>query len=230
MTDTAKEKNCGDGLTVLITGANRGLGLEFAKKFAAAGYEVIGTSRKPDEATDLKGIGAEVMELDVVSDDGIAEFAKKLEGRKIDVLINNSGIFPDTVDRENMLQTFSVNTLGSYFVSEALIPNLKMSASPKIMNVSSKLGQLTDGEGDAIGYSFSKAALNMVTRNLHTAYSGEGVTVISLNPGHNRTDMGGGHAALDPVETAAQVFTLVDTLKPEQSGGFWRYDGEKLDW
>ena len=219
-----------DQLTVLITGANRGLGLEFAKKFAAAGYEVIGTSRKPDEATDLKEIGAEVMELDVSSDEGIEEFAGKLGERKIDVLINNSGIFPDEVNRDNMLRTFSVNTIGSYFVSEALIPNLKKSASPKIMNVSSKLGQLTDGDGRAKGYSFSKAALNMVTRTLHNSYHGDGVTVISLNPGHNRTDMGGGHAALDPVETAAQVFELVDGLKPEQSGSFWRYDGEKMEW
>ena len=230
MNDTAGKNDGSKKLTVLITGANRGLGLEFAKKFASAGYEVIGTSRKPDEATELKEIGAEVLELDVLSDDAIDEFAKGLHGRTIDILINNSGIFPKNKDRDDMVKTFSVNTLGAYFVSEALIPNLKQSSCARIVSVSSKLGQLTGGDGGARGYAFSKAALNMVTLNLHSAYHEDGVTVISLNPGHNRTDMGGDHAALDPVETAGQVFELVEGLKPEQSGGFWRYDGMEMEW
>ena len=219
-----------DSLTVLITGANRGLGLEFAKKFSAAGYTVVGTARKPEEATELEKIGAEVLALDVTDNDEIEVFAKKLAGRTIDILINNSGIFPESKVRADMLQTYSVNTLGPYFVSEALISNLKKSESARIVNVSSKLGQLTDGDGSARGYGFSKTALNMVTRNLHASYGDDGVTVISLNPGHNRTDMGGDHAALDPKETAEQVFALVEGLTPEQSGGFWRYDGEKMDW
>ena len=228
MNDTTQQS--GDSLTVLITGANRGLGLEFAKKFSAAGYEVIGTARKPEEATELKEVAAEVVALDVTDNDGIEAFAKKLEGRTIDILINNSGIFPESTVRADMLQTYSVNTLGPYFVSEALISNLKKSKTPRIVNVSSKLGQLTEGDGSAKGYGFSKTALNMVTRNLHASYSDDGVTVISLNPGHNRTDMGGDHAALDPVETAEKVFALVEGLTPEQSGEFWRYDGEKMEW
>ena len=224
---TEEEEN---PLTVLITGANRGLGLEFAKRMSAGGYKVIGTARKPEEATELKEIGAEVLGLDVTDNDGIEAFAKNLEGRTIDILINNSGIFPESTDREDMLQTYSVNTLGAYFVSEALIENLKKSDSARIVNVSSKLGQLTDGDGSARGYGFSKTALNMVTRHLHASYCGDGVTVISLNPGHNKTDMGGDDAALDPEETAKQVFSLIEGLTPEQSGGFWRYDGEKMEW
>ena len=226
-TTTQQEKS---SLTVLITGANRGLGLEFAKKFAAAGYQLIGTARKPEEATELNEIAAEVLALDVADADAIESFAKKLEGRTIDILINNSGIFPKNTDPADMLQTYSVNTLGPYFVSEALISNLKKSNCARIVNVSSKLGQLTDSDGSAKGYGFSKTALNMVTRNLHASYCDDGVTVISLNPGHNKTDMGGEHAALKPDETAAQVFALVEGLSPEQSGGFWRYDGEKMEW
>ncbi|MGJ8642832.1 MAG: SDR family oxidoreductase [Luteolibacter sp.] len=226
----AEETDKNDQLTVLITGANRGLGLEFAKKFKTEGYEVIGTARKPNEATALKEVGAEVMELDVTNNVEIEALAKKLEGRKIDVLINNAGIFPRTKDREDMMLTYSVNTLGPYFVSEALIPNLKKSASPKIVNVSSGLGQLSGGGSWAGGYSFSKAALNMVTRNLHSTYSGDGVIVISLNPGHNKTDMGGDGAPLDPKDTAAEVFKLAEALVPGQSGKFWKYDGEELDW
>ena len=226
----AEEGDSKEALTVLITGANRGLGLEFAKKFEAEGYDVIGTARKPDEATELKEAGAEVMKLDVTSNESIDALAKELDGRKIDVLINNAGIFPRNKDRDDMMMTYQVNTLGPYFISEALIPNLKKSDSPKIVNVSSGLGQLTDGGGSARGYSFSKAALNMVTRNLHTAYSGDGVIVISLNPGHNKTDMGGDGAPLDPKDTAAGVFTLTEGLKPEQSGLFWMYTGKKLPW
>lgn len=217
-------------LTVLITGANRGLGLEFAKEFQSKGYAVIGTARKPDEATELKESGAEVVELDVTDDGEIEALAKKLEGRKIDVLINNAGIFPRTKDREDMMLTYSVNTLGPYFVAEALIPNLKKSDSPRIVNISSGLGQLTDGHGGARGYSFSKAALNMVTRNLHSSHHRDGVIVISVNPGHNKTDMGGEGAPLEPEDTAAKLLELVEALKPEQSGGFWMYHGEMLDW
>ena len=223
--DAAKEPP-----VVLITGANRGLGLEFAKKFEAEGYDVIGTARKPEEATELKELGAEVMALDVTSNEEIEALAKKLEGRKIDVLINNAGIFPRNKDRDDMMTTYQVNTLGPYFISEALIPNLKKSSSPRIVNISSGLGQLTDGGGSATGYSFSKAALNMVTRNLHTAHHKDGIIVISLNPGHNKTDMGGTDAPLDPKNTAAKLFELTQALKPEQSGGFWMYTGEKLPW
>jgi NAD(P)-dependent dehydrogenase (short-subunit alcohol dehydrogenase family) len=230
MAFAAEEKDMKNQHTVLITGANRGLGLEFAKKFQAAGYEVIGTARKPDEAAELKKIGAEVMELDVTSNEQIEALAKKLDGRKIDILINNAGIFPRTKDREDMMQTYSVNTLGPYFVSEALIPNLKKSDSPRIVNISSGLGQLTGGNGGAGGYSFSKAALNMVTRNLHSSHHRDGVIVISVNPGHNKTDMGGDGAPLEPANTAEKLLELVETLKPDQSGGFWMYDGEKLDW
>ena len=228
MNDTTQQNE--NPLTVLITGANRGLGLEFAKKMAAAGYKVIGTARNPKEASELKEIAAEVLELDVTNNDGIDVFAQQLEGTTIDVLINNSGIFPKSTDRADMLQTYSVNTLGAYFVSEALIENLKKSDSARIVNVSSKLGQLSGGDGSAKGYGFSKTALNMVTRNLHASYSDEGITVISLNPGHNRTDMGGEEAALDPEETAEQVVALIAGLTPEQSGGFWRYDGAKMEW
>ena len=219
-----------DQMTVVVTGANRGLGLEFAKKFEAEGYEVIGTARKPEEATKLKEAGAEVMKLDVTDNESIDAFVEKLDGKKVDILINNAGIFPRNKDRDDMMMTYQVNTLGPYFVSEALVPNLKKSESPRIVNVSSGLGQLTDGGGSARGYSFSKAALNMVTRNLHSAHSGDGLIVISLNPGHNKTDMGGDGAPLDPKDTAAQVFTLTEELKPEQSGLFWMYTGKKLDW
>ncbi|MGJ8633039.1 MAG: SDR family NAD(P)-dependent oxidoreductase, partial [Luteolibacter sp.] len=116
MASAAEEENAKDQLTVLITGANRGLGLEFAKKFEAEGYEVIGTARKPDEATELKDTGAEVMELDVTDNDEIEALVKKLDGRKIDILINNAGIFPRTKDRDDMMLTYSVNTLGPYFI------------------------------------------------------------------------------------------------------------------
>lgn len=226
----AEEAGEDEQLTALITGANRGLGLAFAEKFMEAGYHVIGTARKPEEATELKEAGAEIMALDVTDDKQIEALAKKLAGRKIDLLINNAGIFPKSNDRETMMKTYSVNTLGPYFLSEALIENLKLSPAPKIVNVSSQLGQLTNGQGWAGGYAFSKAALNMVTRNLHSSHRNEGMMVISIHPGHNKTDMGGDGAPLDPAHTAAKLAELVENLTPDHSGKFFLYSGQELDW
>ncbi|MFC7337812.1 SDR family oxidoreductase [Haloferula chungangensis] len=217
-------------LTILVTGANRGLGLEYAKQYRAGGHQVIGTARKPDEAVELKATGAEVVKLDVTDDEDIANLAKGLKGRRIDVLINNAGYLSRDQTREALTLSFSVNTLGPLFVSRALTPNLQLSDAPKVINVSSRAGRLTDGTGNMTGYAISKTAVNMVTRNLHSQLNEKGFVVISLAPGRNQTAMGGKGAPLKPEESVSQIIKFIASLDQTHSGGFWYYDGTELEW
>jgi len=230
----------GEDKTVLITGANRGLGLEFAKQFSKKGYQVIGTSRSPEKATELKATGAEVLKLDVTSEEDIAALGKTLKGRSIDILLNNAGYFGPTlsvgkgnarihnVTRDEMLNCFQVNTMGPIFLTQALLPNLQLSSSPKIINISTRSSQLSVRPGKAWGYSVSKTGLNMVTWNLHGELHKKGFIVISLAPGHNQTDMGNGK--LQPEESIGKMIPLIENLAKKDSGKFWYYDGKQLPW
>ena len=228
--------------TVLITGANRGLGLEFAKQFSEKGYTVIGTSRSPEKATDLKATGAEILKLDVTSEEDIAALAKSLEGRKIDILLNNAGYFGpklmrekgvsnfETIKREELEDCIRVNTFGPLFVSRALLPNLRLSKDPKIVNISSRFGIIGEGVDVAWGYGVSKTALNRVIANMHAALHKEGFIVIALAPGHNKTDMGTDAGKLEPKESIGKMIPLIENLTKEKSGHFWYYDGKELPW
>jgi NAD(P)-dependent dehydrogenase (short-subunit alcohol dehydrogenase family) len=228
--------------TIFITGANRGLGLEFATQYAAAGYHVIGSARSPERATELKAIGAEVVKLDVTSEEDIAALAEALKGRKIDILINNAGYFGpvglgekgrptiENLTREEMTDCINVNTLGPIFVTQGLLPNLKLSKSPKIINVSTRSSILSQRDKSAWGYSVSKTALNMATKCMHTNLKKQGFIVIALAPGHNKTDMGTDRAKMEPEESIGEIIPLIDGLKPNQSGRFWYYDGSELPW
>ncbi|MDP4624715.1 MAG: SDR family oxidoreductase [Akkermansiaceae bacterium] len=235
---SAQEAN--KDITVLITGANRGLGYEFAKQFSEKGYTVIGTARTPEEATELKATGAEILKLDVTSEEDIAALAESLKGRKLDILINNAGYFGPTlsvgkknakinnITRKEMLDCFTINTMGPIFLSQALLPNLKLSTNPKIINISTRSSQLSTRPGKAWGYSVSKTGLNMVTMNLHGELSKQGFIVIALAPGHNQTDMGNGD--LMPEESIGKMIPLIENLTKEKSGRFWYYDGKELPW
>ena len=224
--DESKE----DATVVLITGANRGIGLQFAEQYAAQGFHVIGTARKPDEATELKETGAEVLKLDVTKDEDIQAMTETLKDRRIDILINNAGYKGLEKTRADLVKTFDVNAASPFLISEALIPNLKLSKSPKIINITSQQAQLEGGTAPMNGYSISKTALNMVTRSFHARFSKDGFIVVCIEPGWNRTDMGGDKAPLDPKESTAKVIKIIDSLKPEQSGRFYSYTGEERPW
>ncbi|WP_411826483.1 SDR family oxidoreductase [Luteolibacter sp. AS25] len=240
VSETNAEEPAETQLSVLITGANRGLGLEFAKQFGEKGYHVIGTARSPEKATELKDTGAEVMKLDVTSEEDIAALAEALKGKKLDILINNAGYFGPTlsvgkntakinnITRQEMIDCFTVNTMGPIFVSQALLPSLKLSKFPKIINISTRSSQLSTDRSKAWGYGVSKAGLNMVTNNLHGELFKQGFIVISLAPGHNQTDMGNGD--LEPVESIGKMIPLIENLTKEKSGRFWFYNGKELPW
>jgi len=153
-----------------------------------------------------------------------------LKGKKIDILINNAGYMNREMNRDALKRCFDVNATGPLLLAKALIPNLKLSKQPKIINVSSGLGSIMRTSGRYTVYSMSKAALNMATRQLHAHHSKDGIIVIALNPGHNKTDMGGQGAPLEPKDSVKKMLKLIISLKEEQSGKFLYIDGKALPW
>lgn len=225
--------------TVFITGANRGLGLEFARQYHAAGWNVIGTARQPDEARELKGIGGDVkvIALDVTSDDSVAAMAKSLAGQPVDLLINNAGVGSggahrfENVKASDVERVMQVNAIGPMRVTQALLPNLRAGNGKVIVSITSGLGSIANNtRGGFYGYRESKAALNMFVRSIAAELAGEGFKCIVMSPGWVQTDMGGPEAQLTPQQSIGAMRKVIDALKPEDSGKFWNYDGEILPW
>ncbi|MDB9741349.1 SDR family oxidoreductase [Akkermansiaceae bacterium] len=233
-----------DKKVVVITGANRGLGLEFAKQYVAKGYEVYGTARKPEEATDLKAAGAQVLQLDVLDDQSIANMAQALKDKKVDVLINNAGYMGPIplgksahnlaeLTREEMDRCLGINTIGPLMVTQALLPNLLRSEMKKVINISSRSGILDKSRGpggERYGYKVSKTALNMVTKIMSGDKSMKGLIIVSMAPGHNKTDMGTDRAKLSPDQSIPKVIDLITNFTKKDSGKFIYYTGVELPW
>lgn len=222
--------------TVLITGANRGIGLELARQYAGDGWRVIGTARTPDSATELRDSGAEVMQLDVTDPGSVERLARQLDGRPIDLLINNAGILPmmrtlDDIDFDAFERALSVNTIGPIRVSRALLANLRAGETRKIVNISTDLGSIAGNtDGGFYGYRESKTALNMFTKSLAAELADEGFICIVLHPGWVQTDMGGPQAPLQASESVRGMRDVIGRLTPADSGAFWAWSGERLPW
>lgn len=225
-----------DAGTVLITGANRGIGLELARQYAADGWQVIGTARRPDSATDLQALNVRVVQLDVTDQASVEQLAATLDGDPIDVLINNAGILPrvysiNDVDFSEFDQIMAVNTTGPMRVVQALLPNLAAGFSKKIINTTSVLGSITQNTGGGFyGYRESKAALNMFTRSLAAELQPKGYTCIVIHPGWVQTDMGGPNATVTVPDSAAGIRDVVENIALEDTGTFWTFEGQKLPW
>ena len=224
--------------TVLITGANRGIGLEFAKEYQAAGWSVIATARKPGEAADLKAIGVRIVQLDVTSAESAAALQEAMKDQAIDLLINNAGVgvgltggkFAD-LKIDEFEQVMRVNAVGPMRVTQALLGNLRQGKGKTVVNISSGLGSIGwNGQGGFYGYRESKAALDMFTRSLAAELKPEGFTCIALIPGWVKTEMGGPNAELTPEESVTAMRKVIGGLKPGDSGKFWSYDGSNVPW
>ena len=223
--------------TVLITGANRGLGLEFARQYAEAGWKVIGTARQPAEATDLADLGARVMQLDVADGESVAKLAAALEDQPIDLLINNAGMANrdgmdfETLSFDGVERVLAVNTIGPMRVTRALLPNLRLGEAKQIVHISSGLGSIEENtDGGFYGYRESKAALNMFNRSLAVNLKDEGFTCVVMSPGWVRTDMGGPEANLSPEESITGMKKVIGGLTIEDTGTFQSWDGNDRAW
>ncbi len=222
--------------TVLITGANRGLGLEFARQYAADGWNVIGTARKPADADALEALDVRILQLDVADRDSVASLAESLGEDPVDLLINNAGIFPResrilSVDIDDYMRTLAVNTAGPVLVTAAVLPNLQRGELKKIVNITSRLGSIEyNTQGGFYGYRESKAALNMFTKTLASELGADGFICLTLHPGWVSTDMGGPSAPLTPEQSVSGMRTVIANLKPEDNGAYRSYEGEPVPW
>ncbi len=218
--------------SILVTGANRGIGLELVRQFVERGDDVIAVCRSSN--ADLDASGARIIDgVDVSDDAGVARLAAALEGETIDVLVNNAGILKsdnlDSVDFEDMQEQYRVNTIGPLRVTRALRDNLK--AGSKVGIVTSRVGSIEDnGSGNNYGYRCSKTAANMVGMNLHHDLSPKGIAVMLLHPGYVATDMTGGSGNTNAIDSAAGLIARLDELSLETSGTFWHAEGYELPW
>jgi NAD(P)-dependent dehydrogenase (short-subunit alcohol dehydrogenase family) len=235
--DSGKDNSTATGMgTVLVTGANRGIGLELARQYLADGWQVIGTARRPDAATELSGLGAQVMQLDVTDQVSVERLAKELDGKSIDMLINNAGILPmarsiSDVNFEDFDRTIAVNTVGPVRVTQALLPNLRAGKGRTVINITSNLGSIAENRnGGFYGYRESKAALNMFTKSLSAELRSEGFICIVMHPGWVQTDMGGSSAPVPVTKSVAGIRRVIEHLTPADNGTFWTHDGEQMPW
>jgi NAD(P)-dependent dehydrogenase (short-subunit alcohol dehydrogenase family) len=229
--------------SVLITGANRGLGLEFARQYAADGWGVYATSRHPTTAEQLRGLprqaheGLTVIAMDVTDAESIKIAARHLRDTAIDVLINNAGIsgaggqVTGKVDYESWARVLDVNTMGPLRVTEAFIEQLARSDRRLVVTITSGMGSLADNtSGGSIAYRSSKAAVNMVMRSAALDLAPRGISCVVVNPGWVKTDMGGPGARLTAQQSVAALRRLIETFGPAHSGKFYNYDGREYPW
>ena len=220
---------------VLVTGANRGIGLEFVRQYAADGWHVIACCRKPGEADALKKLKGEVSieALDVTDDDQIAKLGARLKGQAIDLLINNAGIYGSRkgTGTAAWLDVLRVNTIGPFRLAEALSPHVARSERKLIVSLTSGMGSIaSNDDGGFPMYRSSKAALNMVMKGLSVELKAQGVTVVVFSPGWVKTDMGGKSAPLTVHDSITSLRKTIAKLKPADSGKFLNYDGKPLPW
>lgn len=222
--------------TVLITGANRGLGLEFARQYLAAGATVLAACREPQRSPELAALaGIELCTLDVGSATSVAELATSLKGRPIDILINNAGRLTEGRaehnDPEAILEMLRVNSVGPLMLSEALIGNLAASTRKLIVTISSDLGSLSgNASGGNLGYRVSKAAVNMVMRTLAIELKPRNIACILLTPGWVRTDMGGSKAPLSPTQSVTGMCRVIERLGLRDTGRWLDHSGQECHW
>ncbi len=226
---------------ILITGANRGIGLALTRVLLASGDIVIACCRKPDESGELKQLALanpetlDLIECDVDSEPKMTEAgaASQRRRKKLDVIVNNAGIMPETgnesilnIDLKLFWKAFDTNVLGAARVIRAFYPMLTQSERPRIVNVSSGLGSISTRESfDYYAYSTSKAALNMLTRSIAFEFAPKEVTTVAISPGWVRTEMGGSSAPLSPEESARSLADTIKTIGPQLNGMFLGRDG-----
>lgn len=223
--------------TIFISGANRGIGLELARLYLSRGFEVIAGVRDPASIPADVGAGAKVLALDVASDASVAALAAALKGRAIDILVNNAGVIgprrqsSTDMDFAGFLDTLNVNTAGPLRLTQALLPNLRLSKlRPRVAVLTSRMGSLSYAKSDSLAYRASKAAANKVVQGLATDLAPEGIAVAAIHPGWVRTDMGGSGADIDTATSVRGIAAVLDGLSVATTGRFVNHDGSEIPW
>lgn len=227
---------------VVITGANRGLGLEFTKQLLAQGHTITATCRTPEAANELQSLktthpNLRILQQDIASPESNEQIRNALTDTPVDVLINNAGHFSranvgfDSLDFDGVLHDFAVNAIGTLRATQAILPALRVGQAKKIVNISSKMGSIADNtSGGSYAYRMSKAAVNMATRSLASDLKSDGFVVLTFHPGWVLTDMGGPNALIGPEESIAGMLKVIENAGAEESGRFWDYRGHELAW
>ncbi|MDD5460505.1 MAG: SDR family oxidoreductase [Methylococcales bacterium] len=224
--------------TVLITGANRGLGLEFCKQYAAEGWQVLACCRNPETADKLNEIPkVQVFQLDVSDFSQIDHLAAKLQDTPIDVLINNAGIYGGPhhgfgqLDYAAWTHTLIINTQAPVKMAEAFLQHLNRGNKKLLASISSQMGSIADNSsGGSILYRTSKAALNAAMKSIAIDLKEQKIGVVVLHPGWVKTDMGGPGALIEARESVKGMRQVIERFTPDQSGSFLKYDGCTLPW
>src|SRR5262245_29785316 len=229
--------------TVLITGANRGLGLEFASQYVDEGWHIFAACRDPVTSSELRRLAQDsrgklnIVTMDVTDAESVRNTATQLKDVTIDVLINNAGIAgapgqkTGSVDYDSWAHVFDVNTMGPLRVLESFSDHIARSERRLVVTISSGMGSLGDkNSGGAIAYRSSKAAVNMAVRSAAVDLAPRGIICVLVNPGRARTDMGGPNAPLSPQESVTAMRRLIETFGPNQSGKFYNYNGREYPW
>lgn len=220
---------------VLITGANRGLGLEFAKQYADRAWTVFATARDVGAAKDLSAIpGVEAFPLDVSDSGEIDTLVEALAGRPIDLLVNNAGVYgpkDGSVTREDWRMVLETNCIAPFFLTRALLPNIESSKGRTVAILTSKMGSMADNtSGGSYIYRSSKAAVNAVFKSFAHDLRSKRIKVVLLHPGWARTDMGGANAPITTETSVRGLGKVIDDLTCEASGRFYAFDGSVVPW
>jgi NAD(P)-dependent dehydrogenase (short-subunit alcohol dehydrogenase family) len=223
---------------VFITGANRGLGLEFVKQYLTLGHYVYAACRDPKQAKELHQIqdkNLEILKLDVSSTKDLQAIKSKLGNRPIDILINNAGIWRGSevgsINEKDWLHSFAVNTIAPIKIAEGLLDNIKSGHLKKIISITSKMGSIDDNtSGGSYIYRSSKSALNSAMQSLRHDLSSHDIATLTLHPGWVRTDMGGPGGWIDVEESVGGMIRVINNLNLKNSGQYLDYAGKLINW
>jgi NAD(P)-dependent dehydrogenase (short-subunit alcohol dehydrogenase family) len=228
--------------TWMITGANRGIGLALTMELLRRGDHVVAAARDPWGGALAEVAGGQAgtltpLELDVTSDRSVAAAKQALDGRPIDVLVNNAGVYGPR-DKQSALdmdfkawrEVFEVNVYAPLRVAQAFLPNVEAGSGRKIVTISSRMGSIGSNPSGAIAYRSSKTAVNMVMVGFGNAVRDSEVAVLLFHPGWVRTDMGGGGADIPPTESAAGLIATIDASGMRDTNSFRNWKGEEIPW
>ena len=223
--------------TVLITGANRGIGLEFTKQYAADDWNVLACCREPESASALQSIAkahpnVQIYALDVTDFAQIDALAMQLKNYAIDVLINNAGVYlGGGTSTEDWEKSFKINSIAPYKMAEAFKSHIAKSTLKKLATLSSKMGSIDDNaSGGSYIYRSTKTAVNMVMKSLSIDLAAAGIAVVTLHPGWVQTDMGGSNALINTHTSVSGLRRVIENLSLKSTGKFIAYDGKEIAW